>query len=588
LVLQAFSLPDFCPRLLSILLAAAPIFAADPAAQLMKSLSLRDKAAQLISMPCYGEAPSRRSDDYKKFRHWVRDLRIGGFIVNNRVVGGQVRNAEPHAMALFLNQMQQMSRLPLIAGGDFERGASMRVANTVRFPYAMAYGAANDLNATRALGAETAREARALGIHWVYAPDADVNNNPDNPIINIRSFGEDPSAVAKQAGAFIDGVHSETTARVLATAKHFPGHGDTSTDSHLGLPRVDASRERMDQIELIPFRAAIEHNVDSIMTAHLAVPAYEPESIPATVSKSIITGLLRQQLGFKGIVVTDAMDMQGLTKLFTPGEASVRALEAGVDMLLMPTDPDQAINAIVAAVRSGRISRKRLDQSVAKILNAKARLGLFRKRVVDLDDVSDGIDNENAEQLAQQIADEALTLVRNENSAFPFRNPENGCVVALSEGRFSQEGRRLGDEIHKRNTKTQYLLLDPSADEAITADVLQKTASCESVAVAAFVTVGAYRGNVALPDKLSDLVAKLSTTKPVILIALGNPYLLKAFPNVAAYLATFSPVPVSEAAVVRALFGEIPITGHMPVTIPGFAKIGDGIQLGAARSFSSK
>ncbi len=576
-------------RLLPILFAAAAVFAADPASQLMKAMSVRDKAAQLISMTCYGEAPSRKSDDYKRFRHWIRDLHIGGLIVNNRVVGGQVRNAQPHAMALFLNQMQRMSRLPLIVGADFERGASMRVSDTVRFPYAMAYGAANDLAATRALGAETAREARALGGHWVYAPDADVNNNPDNPIINIRSFGEDPNAVATQVGAFIDGAHSETTSRVLVTAKHFPGHGDTSMDSHMGLARVDATKERMAQVELIPFRAAIQHNVDSIMTAHLSVPAYEPESIPATVSKNIITGLLRDQLGFKGIVVTDAMDMQGLAKMFSPGEASVRALEAGVDMLLMPTDPDAAINAIVAAVRSGRISRKRLDQSVAKILNAKIRLGLTRRRVVDLDDVSDAIDNENAQQQAQKIADEALTLVRNENSVFPFRNADNGCVVGLSEGRFSQEGRRLGDELRKRNAKTQYMLLDPSADDAMIADVLQRMSGCETVAVAAFVTVGAYRGNVALPGGLQDLVSRLVSAKPpVILIALGNPYLLKYFPQAAAYLATFNPGPVSEAAVVKALFGEMPVTGHMPVSLPGFAKIGDGIQLGAGRSLSSR
>jgi beta-N-acetylhexosaminidase len=565
------------------------VFAADPAAQWMKSLSVRDKAAQLISMACYGEAPSRQSDDYKKFRHWIRDLHIGGLIVNNRVTGGQVRNAQPHAMALFLNQMQRMSRLPLIVGSDFERGASMRVADTVRFPYAMAYGAASDLAATRALGAETAREARALGVHWVYAPDADVNNNPDNPIINVRSFGEDPNAVAAQVAAFIDGAHSETASRVLVTAKHFPGHGDTSMDSHMDLPRIDAAKERMAQVELVPFRAAIQHNVDSVMTAHLAVPAFEPESIPATISKNIITGLLREQLGFKGIVVTDAMDMQGLTKMFSPGEASVRALEAGVDMLLMPTDADAAINAIVAAVRSGRVSRKRLDQSVARILNAKVRLGLTRRRVVELDDVSDAIDNENAQQQAQRIAEESLTLVRNEGSVFPFRNPDNGCVVALSEGRFSQEGRRMGDELRKRNAKTQFMLLDPTAGEAVIADVLQKTSVCESVAVAAFVTVGAYRGNVALPGGLQNLVSNLVSAKaPVILISLGNPYLLKAFPQAAAYLATFNPSPVSEAAVVRALFGETPVTGRMPVSIPGFAKIGDGIQLGAARSFSSK
>jgi beta-N-acetylhexosaminidase len=230
--------------------------------QWMRSMTLRDKIAQLISMACYGEAPSTRSSEYQKFRHWVRDLHIGALIVNNRVVQGQVRNAEPYAMATFLNRMQKLARVPLLVQGDFERGASMRVANTTKFPYNMAYGASGDLEASRYEGAETARQARAMGFHWIFAPVADVNNNPDNPIINIRSYGENPQTVASHVAAYIDGAHSDPKNHVLVTAKHFPGHGDTDVDSHLGLGRVGASRERMNAVEMVPFRAAIEHGVD--------------------------------------------------------------------------------------------------------------------------------------------------------------------------------------------------------------------------------------------------------------------------------------------------------------------------------------
>src|SRR5271155_1111564 len=325
------------------------------AQSIMKSMSLRDRVAQLIIATCYGDAPPTRSPEYQKYRHWVRDLRIGGFIVANRIDHGAIRNAEPHAMALFLNQMQKMSKTPLLVAADFERGASMRVTGGAQFPYNMAYGAARDLDAVKYEGLATAREARAIGVQWIFAPVADVNNNPENPVINTRSFGESAEDVAHNVAAYIDGAHSDPKNRVLVPPKHFPGHGDTDTDSHLALAKVTADKERLETLEFAPFRAAIAHGVDAVMTAHLSVPAIEPDNIPATVSSKVLTGVLREELKFQNIIVTDAMDMQGLAQMFNQGEAAVRALDAGADVLLMPLNPETVMRAVISAVENGRL-----------------------------------------------------------------------------------------------------------------------------------------------------------------------------------------------------------------------------------------
>ena len=544
-----------------------------------RTLNLHDRVAQLIVMQCYGDFPNPRSTEFHQLRHWVQELHIGGIIALNRVEDGSVRNAQPYEMAVFLNRMQKLAKIPLLAAADFERAASMRVAGFPKFPYNMAFGAAGDLAASRFEGAETAREARALGVTWAFAPDADVNNNPDNPIINIRSYGEDPQQVAAHVAAFIEGVHADPKNRILVTVKHFPGHGDTAVDSHMGLARVTANRERLEQVEFVPFRAAIAHGVDAIMTAHMAVPALEPNNIPATVSPAILTGVLRQELGFRGIVVTDAMDMQGLATQFSSGEAAVRSLEAGADVLLMPPDPDAAIRAVLAAIKTGRLTRKRIDQSVSKVLLEKVRLGLNRAKYVDLDAIADALDNPEAEQQAQSVADHAVTLVKDEKNLVPLANPQKSCLLVLTEGRYSQEGRILIREARKRRPDMPINKLDPTVPADELEQVAKDTANCDSVVVAAFVTVAEYRGNVALAGDLSGLMQKLvNGPRPVILIALGNPYLLRSFSGVAAYMATYSTVSTSEISAVKALFGEIPITGHLPVTIPGFANYGDGMQ----------
>jgi beta-N-acetylhexosaminidase len=548
--------------------------------QWARSMSLRDKVAQLIIMPIYGEHANTRSAEYRKYLHLIRDLHVGGVIVTGHSLNGGVRNAEPYAMAALLNRLQKLARTPLFVAADFERGASMRVNSTTAWPYSMAFAAAGDLTAVSQEGADTARDARAMGVNWLFAPVADVNNNPDNPIINIRSFGENPAVVSSFVEAYITGAHSDRKNPVLVTAKHFPGHGDTSEDSHMALARLDVDRDRIESVELQPFRAAIAAGVDAVMTAHMAVPALEPDNIPATVSSKILTGVLRDELAFHGLVVTDAMDMQGLAAMFDTGEASVRAIQAGADVLLMPKRAEDAIRGVVAAVEHGRISRKRLDESVTRILSAKVRLGLTRKKLVDLEAIADVVDSPESDERAQSVADHAVTLVKDTKDSLPVRHPESTCLIAMTEGRRSQQGIRLIDEVKKRAPGVTTTVLDPAMTKADLDQVTEKTAGCGQIIAAAYVSVNAYRGNVALaggyPDFLNGLIAGKA---PVLLAALGNPYLVRSFPGVAAYMTTYSPTPTSEVALAKALFGEIAITGHLPVSISGVAKYGDGIQV---------
>jgi beta-N-acetylhexosaminidase len=558
---------------------APPLTAEQRATQgQMKAMSLRDKVAQLVIVTANGEVYSTKSPDYEKYRHWVADLHVGGIIINNASQYGLVRNAEPHAMAVFLNQMQKLARTPLLVASDFERAASMRVAGGTRFPHSMAFGAANDLAATKYEGLTAAREARALGIHWIFAPVADVNNNPLNPIINLRSYGEDPERVSRQVAAFIDGAHSDTDNRVLVTAKHFPGHGDTDVDSHLGLPRLEVSRERLDAMELKPFEAAIARGVDAIMTAHMAVPALEPSGMPATVSPKVLTALLRDELKFKGLIVTDAMTMQGLAMLFDSGEGSVRSIIAGADVLLMPPDPDKAIRAVVGAVEDGRISRQRLEQSVARVLAAKLALGLTnKKKLVNLDAISDVLDSPEAADKAQAVADHAVTLIRNDRELLPLSASSRPCLIVITELRISQFGQRTIQEFRRHAPSARVIALDTSLPLAALQATAGDMTACSAIVAASFVSVSADLKDV------KPFLALLSTSSaPLVLLPFENPYLLTSVPSATAFLTTFSSSLPSEIAAVKALFGEIPIIGHTPVSIPGFAQLGDGIQLPAA------
>lgn len=549
---------------------------------LLRSLSLHDKIAQLIIVRGYGDYPPSDNAEYRKFVHWITDVHVGGFIIAGRIQNGDVIAAQPFEMAVFVNHMQRQARTPLMIASDFERGASMRVAETARFPYMMAFGAAHDLGAIRELGAATPVQARALGVNWVFAPDADVNNNPDNPIINVRSFGEDPQAVAQSVSAFIEGAHASPVNYILVSAKHFPGHGDTSQDSHLQLATLNQPKERIESVELVPFRAAIAHGADSIMTAHLAVPAYDPGDIPATVSPNILTGLLREELGFQGIIVTDALEMQGVAGIYSKGEAAVKSIEAGADVLLMPPDPEICIRSVMAAVASGRISRKQIDASVARVLMAKQRVGLFRSRTVDLDAISDQVEDRKLDALAQTVADRAVTLLKDDKHLFPMPAAEGSCLVVMSETDFSTRGEAMTRELKRYASGLPVYVAHASMPDDLLTAIAAQTSKCQRIYAAAFVTVAAGRGNVALEGGLNKFLQSLEHGPvPVALISLGNPYLLRDFPDVAAYAATFSTASTSEIAAAKAVLGTISVSGKMPVSIPGIAKVGDGLDVPA-------
>ena len=550
----------------------------------MKGMTLRDEVAQMVFVAFPGAAPHPRSREYLRLLRLIRDVKVGGLILTNVANGRTVQHAEPYALASFLNRVQRIAKVPLLVGGDFERGASMRVAGTTVFPHAMAFGAAGDPELSRFEGQVTAQEARALGVQWVYYPVADVNINPDNPVLNIRSFGEDPQAVAAQVAAFIEGAHSDARNYVLTTAKHFPGHGDTSVDSHLNLATIPASRERLESVELVPFRAAIAAGTDAVMTAHVAVPALAPPDLPATLSPAILTGLLRGELGFQGLVITDALEMGGIVNGFPAGDAAVRAIEAGADTLLMPADPETAIRAVVAAVENGRIERARIERSVVKILAAKEKVGLDRKRFVKVEGLGDVINSPEANEKAQQVAERAVTLVRNQDGLVPLAAPERACFLVLAENRYANEGQTFSQEVRARLAHATVTTLDPSLSRADVDAALAHLTQCDTYVVAAFASVTAYRGSLGLEGDLPHAMETLAAAaKPVVLVALGNPYLLRSVPAVSAYLATFSNVAPSETAAVKALWGEIDIRGHLPVSIPGLAARGDGIQVKASK-----
>ena len=536
---------------------------ADPQ-KLLASMSLRDKAAQMVIVSSYGDDPKPGTRPYLNYQRWVRDLHVGGIIVINRVVGGVAINAGPKPMLTFLNRMQKLSSVPLIVGADFERGASMRVSGTAQYPPLMAIAATNNLYFTRYLGAATAREARALGVHWIYVPDADVNSNAANPVINIRSFGEDPKSVTTQVLAFLEGARSDPKYKVLTCVKHFPGHGDTSVDSHYGLPRLDATRERIESLELAPFRAAIAAGVDAVMSAHISVPALDPSNVPATVSEPIMTGLLRKQLGFGGLISTDAMNMAGLARQFLADEAAVRSVEAGVDILLIPANPDAAIAGVVKAVQSGRLTEARLDQSVLRILEAKKGLGLFEQRIADPANLAKELGATPDLLQAQLMADRAVTQYKNDGTAFPVKDRKTACYYALIENRRGTLGKRFVEELKTYAPGAKTYFLNAESKDAEFDDAKAAAAGCESIVVAA------YRGNLPLNDKHVQLVkALMAAGKPIAVMALGNPYLLSDFASANALITTYSSAPTSELAAIKALFGELEVQGKQVVTIPG-------------------
>lgn len=549
--------------------------------QTLRKLSLREKIGQMLMVYSYGFFTSTESAEYKELLHQINDNRVGGFIVGTIRGPLGIERAQVYPTAVLTNELQSASKIPLLFAADFESGAGMRIDEGTSFPSAMAQAATGDPKVAYLAGRLTATEAREAGIQWIFAPVADVNNNPDNPIINIRSYGEDPHRVADFVTQFIRGVEENGG---LATAKHFPGHGDVSVDSHLSLPTVPGDRAELEGTELVPFRAAIAAGVSSIMPGHLSVPAFEPDPrLPATLSKSILTGLLRDEMKFKGLIVTDAMDMGGVTSLFAPGEAAVRSVEAGADVLLLPPVPDAAMAGLEDAVKSGRLPVGRIDDSVRRILAAKSRLGLDKNRLVDIARLNEKFALPGNEAEAQGAADRSVTLLRNAQQLVPLdaTRPMRVLLVALSADPDPVPGETIEPEIRWRVDSLKVVRADTQYFP-VRSIQLPPADSYDVVVAALFVRIADRKGNVAFPDDERAMVNQLlAGGKPVAILSFGSPYLIGGFPNAKTWLAEFATNDVSQRAAVRALFGQVAIGGQIPVTVPGTVKRGDGMHVAA-------
>ena len=576
----------------------------------LRKMSLEEKVGQLFGIRVNAQFLNDSDPIWIQMRDHVGKYHIGTLVMSVALDGPILLKSQPHVAADLLNRLQRSSRLPLLVAADFERGASMRLNGTTVFPHAMAFAATGKTENAEVFGRISALEARAVGVHWNFFPDADVNSNPANPIINTRSFGEDPKQVGDFVAAYIRGAHE---GGMLVTAKHFPGHGDTATDSHLGLAQVTGDRARLDAVELPPFRRAIEAGVDAVMIAHVTVPALDPDpNRVATTSKSIVDGLLKEDMRFKGIVVTDALDMAGLTRMYAKdiGRAAVESFAAGNDVLIMPADLDASYRSLMRAVQSGEIGRQRLDQSVRKILELKASLGLNKARLADLSQLSNQIAKPENVAVGQRIADEAITLVRDSGKVIPLQaaGPSLGTpraplpyqsltevsnrlvVVIFSEDLRTDSGRMLERQILARVPDARVINIDPRSAAGMKAPVVEAVEAAQQVIVALYVVPtagkamraagGGLTNTVSLDDATGSLLtAILDRAAPrTVVLAMGNPYVLQDFPAIQNYVCAFSNATVSETAAVKAIFGEISVAGHLPVTIPQIASRGEGIE----------
>lgn len=538
----------------------------------LAGLSLEARAAQLVGVRAFGLHRHPRSEESRELMRLVGELGVGVIVVFDSEVGSLPR---------VLNELQQAAATPLLVAADMERGLAFRVQRgVVPLPYAMAIGATRSEAAARFAGEVAAREGRALGIHWAFAPVADVNNNPANPVINIRSFGEEPALVAELSAAFIGGAGR---GGLLTTAKHFPGHGDTAVDSHLALPRVDVDRARLDDVELLPFRRALEAGVDAVMVGHVAAPALDPSGAPATFSWPITGGVLREELGFGGIVVTDALEMGGVGETWS-GDGAVQALLAGADVVLLPPDPDVAVQAIARAVRDGRLSEAQLNRSVLRLLALRERLGLHAQRLTNPEAWPESVDRPEDRERALEVARASITVVRNRDGLLPLatERPLRLLHLVLSSDVRNPWIRGIPeDELERRRVEVETLSLGPEVADETSDRLVARAGDFTHVVVSAFARVTGSKGTADMTPSLARLVRRLQDEggRPVVVVSFGSPYLLRQFPAVAAYVCAYGGAESSQRAAISAIFGEHPVGGRLPVTLPGLASFGDGERL---------
>lgn len=561
--------------------------------KLLKKMSVEEKVGQLVHIGVNARFANQTSAFFRDLRRHVVENKIGGVIFFGAPI---------YETTHLINRLQENARLPLLMSLDAETGIGMRFEDATNFPWAMAVAATGEPEFARRMGVITGREARAIGIHHVYSPVLDVNNNAANPVINVRSFGEDPETVARFGVPFAEGVQSQ---RVIATAKHFPGHGDTNVDSHRGLPIIDLPRARFDQIELLPFKKAVESGIGSVMIAHIALPQIDGEvikplkdykggdaeagaeivnqsaTIPATLSAKVQTDILRKELGFKGLIVSDAMSMSGLTLYFTQEEAGIRAVLAGTDILEKPSDADSMIRGLVAAAKNGRLPAERLDDAVRRQLAWKHELGLFKNRMTSLDAIDRVVSGDEAQTLTDEIATRAITLVRSDGSLPLDRSKKiavlgfsNGFDGALTMSSFVNTLRSNGVKFD-----SAYLQENSFPDQIAAARKAARDADIVVVGLYGRVRSG-LRASVGIPENGAAILRELlASNKKVIGVSFGNPYLLNSFPEMQTYLVAYGDMSSLQRAAARSVLGLQDTTGKLPISLPGLYPRGTGIQV---------
>jgi beta-N-acetylhexosaminidase len=544
----------------------------------MRSMTLREKVAQLIWPSVFGDYVSGDSPQWRRLTQYVQQEKVGGFTIS---VGS------PIELAAKLNALQSMTKIPLLIGADLEAGAGFRarggyfVPNAIDlggalvFPPEMGLGATRDTTLAYEQGRLTAQEGRALGIHIAYAPVLDVNNNPANPVINTRSYSEDPELAARMGVAFIHGLQDHG---MIATGKHFPGHGDTGVNSHLALPVVTVSRSRLDTVELVPFRAAVKSGVGAIMSFHGAMPALDSSGVPGTLSPKVVTGLLRGEMGFRGIIISDAMDMRGVLDQFGADEAAKRAIAAGIDVLIQPLDVSKTIDAVIAGISEARYTEARVDSSVRRVLEAKRKLGLAQSKLVDLNALRFAVGDSVDAEVARRAAEKSITLVRDSTRQIPVLDSTKKVLsITIARRADLSAGNSFNAEMRTRLPK---LRTEFTATEDASLNYPRLLAAADSADV---VIVGSYVGqswdavSASAPEAFTNFLQTLvSRGRKPIVVAFGNPYLLQQLPWIGTYLVAWGGFPVSQVAAARALTGMAPITGRLPISIPPYAVIGTG------------
>ena len=588
------------------LVAAAPRdpFTLDRAAekwveQTLKKLTLDEKIGQLMVPSFESSFLSTDSDTFDMLARLAREYHVGGFHVFGASQAappvllnsgyGTVILGQPFSAASLANRLQALSTVPLLNTADFETGVGFRLFGATTFPRQMAMGAVPGDEGPRLVREEariTAVEARAIGVEVNFAPVADVNNNPRNPVINTRSYGEDPARVAALVGAYIAGARD---GGMIATLKHFPGHGDTDVDSHLGLPVITFDRTRLNSLELIPFRRGVEQGAAAVMAAHIELPALDPApSTPATFSRPMLHDLLRLEMGFGGLVYTDSMSMDAVAKMVTPGEGAVRAVLAGADQVLHSPDPIAAFDGLKAAVAGGRIAQAQLDASVERVLRAKASVGLHLQRAVDLGAVPAKVGGRAHEAAAQEAFARAVTLVKDDRRQVPLTIPRDTPVLYLSildypsGWQIAAPSRTFIPELKKRWPQTTSIELSDRTPLSELDLVRAMAPRYGAVVASVFVRASSGSGRMDLAPELTRLLRDLARMTdragtPLVTTFFGNPYTASFVPELPAVLLTYDFYDQPERAAVRALAGEAAIGGRLPIALSPPLPIGHGL-----------